>query len=148
MANDILNFAWSSFFLGLFISALLTLASGGTTLLNKTEGQATYDKISGQFSTKAETAKISGFLENLISSTENPLIFDIVLGMLNVGLMIFKLLNFVIITVVNYFLLSVWLTQAGTPAAIIALLVFGWQFWTFYYLAKFVFGSTRLNTDK
>lgn len=137
--DDILTFAFNSFYLGLFISALLTLGMGGNALLQKDNGQTAYDGIAEMFSNEAELATVSGFLDNVINSAENPLAFDIVLGIINVGLFLLKIIDFLIIVLVNFFTLSIWLSMAGGPAPIIGLLVMGWQFWSFYYIIKFIF---------
>lgn len=143
--NDLLTFAYGSFWLGLFVSSILTLAIGGATLLNYDKGMASYEALADTFSIKAESATADNLLTNMINSEENPLAFDIVLGIINVGLYLFKIIDFLITVLVNYFLLSFWLTQSGAPAVVVALIVFSWQFWTLWYIATFIFKRERVG---
>lgn len=144
-SSDVLTFAFRSFFLGLFVSALLTIAQGGDLLLDYDRGLSVYEGLSDTFSTKSSVATASDLLSNIINSDENPLAFDIVLGIINVGFFLFKIIDFLITCLVNYFLLSVWLVQAGTPGAVAGLLVFSWQFWTLWHISKFVFKGERVG---
>lgn len=145
MADDILTYAWKSFFVGLFVSSLLSIGMAGELLLDYDRGFSTYEELSSSFSTKAEMATVDDLFSNMINSEENPLAFDIVLGIINVGLYLFKIIDFLMTVLVNYFLLSFWLAQAGAPGVIAALVVFAWQFWTLWYISKFVFKGERVG---
>jgi hypothetical protein len=137
--EDILQMAWNSLFIMLFISSIITLASGGGSFLHRSNGQTAYDNINNWISIKSASATVSGILDNAINSSENPLAFDIVLSIINVGLYLLKIFSFLILTLVTFFTLGFWLSSSGAPGAITGLLVMSWQFWTLYYIAKFVF---------
>lgn len=145
MGQDLLHFAFGSFFLGLFVSGILSLALAGTTLLDPELSAKSWIQLEDSVSTKAELAQAANVLDNFVKSSENPLAYDIILGMINVGLILLSVITFLIKTLVNYFLLSFWLSQAGTPGAIAGLLVFCWQFVTMYHVSKFVFKGDRVG---
>lgn len=143
--SDILTYAYGSFFVGIFVSVMLTLAAGGGALLSYDDATLSFNQVSGLFSTKSESATISGWIDNVVKSSENPLAFDIILGIINVGLFVFKIVDFFLITLFNYFTLSIWLVSSGAPGAITGMLVMSWQFWTFWHFAKFVFKGERVG---
>lgn len=145
MGSDALVFAWKSVFFGLFLSGILTIANAGQLLLEEDRGFATYQEISNSISIRAESATISGYLENFIKSEQNPLAFDIILGMLNLFLIVVKFIDFFIIAVVNFATLSVFLAEGGVPGAITALIVMSYQFWAFWHIAKFAFGGDKVQ---
>lgn len=140
MADDnILEFAFSSLFIGLFVSGILTLATGGELLLNPTEGQMSYENMVSLFNTQTSASTPTEFLGGMIKSAENPLAFDIVLGMINVGSFLLKMLDFLVAILVNFFTISFWLLTGGVPSAITGIVVFMWQYWTFKHILAFIF---------
>lgn len=145
MANeDVLSWAMSNLFIGLFVSGTLTLAMGGSLLLTTNAGVTINNYFQqGLFDTQRQTNIVEDATptvntQDMVNKADNPLIFDIVLGMINVAALIVSIFAIIGIILVNYFILPFWLMTAGVPGFIVALIWFVWQMNTWRYLIQFI----------
>ncbi len=138
--QDLLTFAYFSLFIGLFIGGMMTLMTGGLAMLDD-GGSESWDTIQDMLSTRSELATVSEFLGDNFTNADpdRSALYDLVLGIVNVALFVYKLGALITLILLNYLTLTVWLTNSGTIGAISSIVVFIWQFWTFYCVSKFAF---------
>jgi hypothetical protein len=149
MGMDLLRFAYMSLAIQLVTSALMILAAAGPLALEQATGTSLYTSVMSTIETRstanAQAAAVDW--DDAVRESQDSGIFDIIGGMLNLAGFVFKFILLVTSILINYSTMAIWLSGEGTGGAIAGVMIFIWQFWTAYYLYKFVFTTTRVGNN-
>lgn len=144
---DIMRFVYFSFAIQVMLSFLLLVADAGPAALPETPGRALYADIMETMGTTYEEANEDASLDTdgLVRESQDSSVFDILGAIFDLAGMVLQFIVILIAFALNWVFLATYLDVSNAGGVIGKIMIFVWQWWTLYYMYKFVFTTTRVG---